>query len=41
MQNTMKENELLDELNQIITTDDAKELLNWDRKYAFHPHQQL
>ena len=37
----MKEKELLDELNQIIITNDAKELLNWVRKYNFHPHQQL
>ncbi|MFX1338123.1 MAG: aspartate aminotransferase family protein, partial [Promethearchaeota archaeon] len=37
----MKEKELIDELNQILSTDDAKELLDWERKYAFHPHQQL
>lgn len=41
MQITMKEKELIDELNQILAIDDAKVLLNWDRKYAFHPHQQL
>ena len=37
----MKEKELIDELNQILATVDAKELLKWDRKYAFHPHQHI
>lgn len=37
----MKEKEFIDELNQILATFDAKELLDGDRKYAFHPQERL
>ena len=37
----MKDNELINEINQILTTDDTKKLIEWDDNFAFQPHAHL
>ena len=36
-----KEKDLLNKITQILATVDVKKLVEWDRKYAFHPHQNI
>ncbi|MFX0082403.1 MAG: aspartate aminotransferase family protein [Candidatus Hodarchaeota archaeon] len=37
----MKDNELINTINQILRTDDTEKLIEWDKNFAFVPHAHL